>query len=445
MFFQNWPRIARLAAPSVLSFILSIATGTLSLLILGHHGALVIAIIGVSNIIIYNCWALFSGISYAVNYLVAQNFGEQKMDQGVQRTHIATGISLVLFLIMMIVAFWGTTSILQFVGGDASKDIVAGADYLTLRIIALAIGLMTFMYHGFFRGVGDTRTPMFLMMLGSFLTIGFTLLLTLPDHLSTAQVLINGGISFLIGETVCLLFTLWFFYVKLNRTYRTRTQFRWNWEQIKLITKESGKLGIQEFSISFSMLLFTVFVARLGEVALAANEIALNVMAVGFMVSFAFSSTATILVGQEVGKGNPLLAKRLGTDAMVMATAFILVFGVLEFIFAGSIAKFYTDVPQVYELVAVLIMVSAFLQVFDTVLNVLSGGLRGIGDTTFLLATSFGLSWLGFVPLSYVAIYVWDLGSIGAWSALYLFILIYCLFIVMRYYSKDWTRISVKS
>lgn len=197
--------------------------------------------------------------------------------------------------------------------------------------------------------------------------------------------------------------------------------------------------------MSVSMFIFTMFVARLGTHALAANEIALNVMAFGFMPAFAFGTTATILVGQEIGKGNPLVAKRAGTDTAVLGSLFMLLLGLIEFVLAEPIARLYTDDPKVYELTASLIKTSAFLQVFDGLLNFYAGGLRGIGDTTFLLRTSFLLGCFFFIPLTYVLTFVLNLSSIGAWLSLYIFLTAFGLSVMIRYYKTDWTNVQLKS
>ncbi|MDP5275139.1 MATE family efflux transporter [Chengkuizengella axinellae] len=146
---------------------------------------------------------------------------------------------------------------------------------------------------------------------------------------------------------------------------------------------------------------------KLGTEALAANEIALNVMSFGFMPAFAFGATATILVGQEIEKSNPLKAKQLGTETARIGTIFILCVAILEFLFAKQITGMYTNDDTVYELAALLIMVSAFLQLFDAWLNFYAGGLRGIGDTFFLLITSLILV---FGVFTYLNIYVFEWG-----------------------------------
>src|SRR5690554_1813581 len=185
------------------------------------------------------------------------------------------------------------------------------------------------------------------------------------------------------------------------------------------------------------MLIYTIFVARLGTEALAANEIALSIMSFGFMPAFAFGATATILVGQQLGKGNPLAAKRMGTDTAVIGTIFMLSLGVLQFTFAEPIARIYSTDPIVYELAALLIMISAFLQIFDGFLNFYAGGLRGIGDTSFLLKISLLLSWLFFVPVAYAMIFVLEWGSVGAWLSLYAFLMIMGISVMIRFYRTD--------
>ena len=92
----------------------------------------------------------------------------------------------------------------------------------------------------------------------------------------------------------------------------------------------------------------------------------------------------------------------MGTETAIIGSLFLLILGMIYFFFAEPIARIYTDVPDVYILAASLIMISAFLQIFDGLSNFYAGGLRGIGDTTFLLRASLILAWGLFVPLSYV-------------------------------------------
>lgn len=440
---KSWYLILVLALPSLFAFATQTLTGTINLIMVGDLGFVVIAVVGVSNIIMYNVFAIFSGIGHSVSYLVAQNFGAGEMRKGMQRMYLALFISLGVGLFITLAGWLGSDAVLRLTG--ASELLLeTGGEYLELRFYAMAFGIISFVFHGFFRGVGDTRISMVVSIIANVLMIGLTYGLTYGHWGMPDMGIVGAGYALLIGEVVQLLICLVVFWGPMHRRYYTREVQKPDWQELKLISRESGKLGLQEFSMSISMYIFTIFVLTLGELAAAANEVALSIMSFGFMPAFAFGSTATILVGQEVGHGRPHLAKLAGTNTAILGTIFLLLLGTAEIIWAEPIARMYSDDPGVYELVAYLITVSAYLQLFDGFYNFYAGGLRGIGDTTFLMRSSFVLSLFMFVPLTYLFVMVFEWGSIGAWLALYSFLIALGLAVMIRYYRTDFNSVRMK-
>jgi len=440
---KEWKKILLLAIPSIASFASSTLTGTINLILVGQLGALAIAIVGVSNIIMYNAWALFSGIGHTTNYLVAQNYGSNNMRKGVERTYIAFYLCLAAAAFVLIIGLIFPEGIFKVLG--SSPDMIEeGTAYLQIRFFAMVFSIFTFVFHGFLRGIGDTKTPMVSSILGGVLMIFFTYGLTYGKFGLPEIGLTGAGIAFLIGEVVTFLVCAYIYFIKLHPTYNTRARIAFNRSESKLIFGESSKLGIQEFSMAMAMFVFTAFVTRLGTHALAANEVALSVMSLGFMPAFAFGSTATILVGQEIGRKNPVAGRIAGTNTAILGSIFLVILGIIQFFLAEPIARIYTHDPQVYELAGKLIMISAFLQLFDGLLNFYAGGLRGIGDTTFLLKASLVLGWLLFIPLSYVLTFTLGLGSVGAWIALYSYLTAFGISVMVRFYRTDWNSIKLK-
>ncbi len=439
---MNWKMILLLAFPSVFSFMTQTLTGTVNLIMVGHLGSTAIAIVGVSNIIMYNTWALFSGIGQTVNYLVAQNYGSNTMKKGIERTYIALYLTLGVSVLVAAGAIF-SWSILRVVGGS---ELLAntGQEYLRLRFFAMIFGIFSFVFHGFFRGIGDTKTPAVLSIAGSVVMIFFTYTLTYGQLGFPKLGLIGAGWGFLLGEIVGLLGCVYVYFIRLQPRYHTRSKVLPRRSEAGLILTESGKLGLQEFSMSISMLIFTAFVGHLGVNALAANEVALNVMSLGFMPAFAFSATSTILVGQEVGRGKPFSGRRIGTDTALIGSLFLLVLGTVEFFFAETIASIYTQNHAVSQLAAELIMISAFMQLFDGLYNFYAGGLRGIGDTTFLLKAATLYSLAVFVPLTYILTFTFGLGSVGAWLSLYIYLTLLALTLLIRFYRTDWISVKMK-
>ena len=440
---KHWKTILALALPSILSFATMTASGTINLILVGQLGALVIAIVGVSNIIMYNAWALFSGLGHTINYLVAQSYGAERMDEGVRRTYVALLVALVMGAVVFVAGWFASGAILTLMGGSEAF-VREGTTYLQLRFAAMACSIPIFVYHGFMRGVGDTRTPMVLTVLGNGVMIALTYGLAFGRWGLPELGLAGAGWGMFAGEAVGLLGCFYVYYVRMNRRFGTRRRVKPSLAEMKLVSAESGKLGLQEFAMSVAMLIFTRFVMELGTTAVAANEVALNVMSFGFMPAFAFGATATILVGQEIGRGAPELARKLGTHTAVLGSLLLLLLGGLEFVFAEQIARWYSHDPEVYELTAELIRVAAFLQLFDGFYNFYGGGLRGIGDTAFLMKTAVALNWLLFLPAAYLSVFVFDWGSYGAWVSLYLYMTVFGLTLMFRYYRTDWSQVQMK-
>ncbi|MDB4867398.1 MAG: family efflux transporter [Cohnella sp.] len=441
--WKHWGKILLLALPSLFAFATQTLTGTINLIMVGDLGALIIGVVGVSNIIMYNVFAIFSGIGHSINYLVAQNYGAGEMRKGIQRTYMALFVILAVAGIIILAGWGASESILRWTG--AKPDLIAaGKTYLELRFYAMGLGIISFVFHGFFRGVGDTRTSMVISIVANVIMIALTYGLTYGEWSLPRLGLPGAGYAILIGEAVGLAICLAVFWGPMHKRFHTRKLPKPDLGELALIGREGGKLGLMEFSMSISMYIFTIFVIRLGTVPLAANEVALSIMSFGFMPAFAFGSTATILVGQEIGRGRPLEARREGTHTAILGTIFLILLGTVELIWAHQIAGLYTKDTAVAELAAFLIQVSAYLQIFDGLYNFYAGGLRGIGDTSFLMKASLTLSWLMFVPLTYVFVNVLHWGSMGAWLALYAFLTALGLAVMFRYYRTDFREVKLK-
>lgn len=442
MKINNWKLILTMALPMVISFGTQTIAGTLNLMMVGSLGAATIAVVGVSNVIIYNAYALFSGIGNSLNYMVAQNKGEQDMMTAITRTYSAIAITIAASILLVLTGQFAGP--LLTVMGSSEGMLEDGAVYLLLRFVSLAVALVTIAMHAFYRGLGDTKTPMWITMLNYGAMVIVTFLLVYGKFGCPRMGLAGAGIGILAGELVALACTIVLFCRKLKQYDRETRKMRVSYKESRLLLTESSKLGLMELSMSAAMLVFTVIVMQLGENALAANEIGLNVMSLGMMPAAAFGATAAILIGQEIGKGAALHAKQIGSDVAKLGFLMLLVIGLLEFLFADQIASYYApNSEEVSKTAAELIRISAFLQCFDGAFNLYAGGLRGRGDTSFLMRTVLLLSWCLFVPAAYIFTILLDLGSIGTWAALYLYLILLGVAMMLRYYRSSWSSISL--
>ncbi|MBO7743704.1 MATE family efflux transporter [Paenibacillus sp. MWE-103] len=437
-------RILQLALPSIATFSSMTFTGLLVLMIVGKLGAAAIAVVGVTNILIYNMWALCAGIQNAINYLVAQNFGSGEMRLANQRMQIALLLTGILAFLLFAGSLLAPELILRAMG--LNEEIISlGSDYVMVRMIALIFNIFSGAFFAYLRAIGDTKTPMTIALINSGLVVVLTYLLAYGKFGFPDLGLQGAAWSIVIAELVQLGMCLWVYYGYLNATLLTRSRERFDRKQVKLMISESAKLSTMEMSNSLGMLVFTMCISRLGTVAIAANEIALNILSFGFMPSNGFGAAATIGTGQEIGKGRPEEAKRFGLMTVVLGVLLMVLISILMFIFALPIAKLYTPERAVYLAVIPLIHLAAFIQIFNTSGIIFGGGLRGIGDTTYLFRVAFVLNWIVFIPGTLLLTVVLDYGQVGAWIALCSNMVLGALLNGLRYSKLDWSRTRVKS
>ena len=125
-------------------------TGMINLIMVGNLGALAIAIVGVSNIVMYNAWAMFSGVGHTVNYLVAQNYGSKDMKKGLERTFIALLFCFIAGILVIIFGSFGSGAVFKVLGSPDNM-IQEGSLYLQIRFYAMFFAIPTFTLYSFFR------------------------------------------------------------------------------------------------------------------------------------------------------------------------------------------------------------------------------------------------------------------------------------------------------
>lgn len=162
----------------------------------------------------------------------------------------------------------------------------------------------------------------------------------------------------------------------------------------------------------------TVLIARLGAVALAGNQIALNVASITFMVPLGIGSAAAVRVGHAIGARDPRGAARAGWTALLFGSTFMSLSALTLFLFPQSIARIYSPDPQVIRMGAALLVVAAVFQLFDGLQVVTTGALRGAGNTrTPMFAHLLGY-WIIGMPLGAILCFKFGLGAVGFWSGL---------------------------
>lgn len=164
--------------------------------------------------------------------------------------------------------------------------------------------------------------------------------------------------------------------------------------------------------------LATAMSGMLDPISSASHQIALNLAGVAFMVPLGLGSAGAVRVGHAVGAGDRPRAAAAGWTAILLATLFMVASG-LTFVLIPErlIALFSTD-PSVLSVGTSLLLLAAVFQLFDGIQGVITGTLRGLGNTRIAMKVNLVAHWLLGLPVSYLLCFVAGWGVWGLWIGL---------------------------
>lgn len=162
----------------------------------------------------------------------------------------------------------------------------------------------------------------------------------------------------------------------------------------------------------------TALAGRFVPSALAAHQIAINLISLTFMVPLGVASAGAVRVGHAIGRGDAKGARRSGSTAILFGVLFMSCSAAAFLFIPRLLIGAFTSDPIVLAVGASLLFVGAIFQLFDGVQAVSTGVLRGLGDTRTPMLWNLAGHWFIGLPLGYTLAFVFGLGVIGLWWGL---------------------------
>lgn len=211
-------------------------------------------------------------------------------------------------------------------------------------------------------------------------------------------------------------------------TYRYwRTSFKIDW---KFMT-EMWKLGIPiALTLFFEIMAFcsvTLFVGKFAEVQTAANNIALNLGSLAFMIPMSISAAVSVKVGHAYGERNLSRIKIFNQVSLFTSFFFTFLMALIFYLQPEALVLLFTKDVLVIEWAKKLLFWVACFQLFDGAQVTLSGILRGLSITRASSAAVFVGYWLIGIPMGYYLGFYTDLEAQGFWIGLALALAIVAL------------------
>lgn len=326
-------------------------------------------------------------------------------------------------------------------------------EVIYFRILTLGAGtvVLATTLSCFYSGRGLTRPVMIINLVGAGLNIPLDYLLINGVGPFPEMGIAGAAVATVISQVVLVaLFGLAIFRKRNDRAFAVRRAWTWDSDLMRRMLRYGLPGGMQLFLDILVFTFFVFMVGRLGRAELAATNIVIAINTLSFMPMVGMSVAVSTLVGQAIGAGKPSGGVRATTSTLHIALAYMgLVALAFVFLPRELLSFFYTDgasaaaQSRMVELGVELLRFVAVYSMFDAMVLVYVGSLKGAGDIYFVM-WSMALICLGLViaPLL-VGVEVLGLGLYFIWGCVTLYVVVLGLVLRWRYSRGLWKKMRV--
>jgi MATE family, multidrug efflux pump len=433
----GYREVVGLALPVVVSMLMQTLTSALESAFLGRFGTVEQGAAGLGAALLWPILIACNCSGMGVQICVAQSVGAQRrLDCGVftwQGLYIA-GIA---WLPMFILGLYALP-LVQLIA-PSPELLEPTALYLRIELLGGLPALLNMTMIGFFRGIGDTRTPLVVVLVVECLSVLLASLLIFGVAGCPRLGIAGAALSTVICRTVGTAIYLGLFLRRGQREgFLAQLRLPFDRHACWHLIRVSWPIGAEGALEMGAWTLFTAFIARLGTVDAAAHAIAIRVTSLAYMPGYGLCVAATTLVGQYLGARNHAATRRSMKSCLVLVIGLMGTLGLGFFLGRYPLVRLFTRDEAVIALGMHVLLWVAMLQVFDGINLIAIGVLRGAGDTRWPMLVGLLLNWGIFVPGAALVIFVWPGGVVAAWAAAVGTVVVLALMMLLRVLRGAW-------
>ena len=433
--------VARLAFPIVLTQMSQTTMHVADSIFVGQLGAAQLGALGFAGIWLWTVLALFNGCATGVQTFVSQSHGAGT-DARCGHWAWQGFYAVVPITALTVFAFVALAEPLFARLGTSEELREHALAYLRTRPLGVT-GLVLFMVlASFFRGLGDTRTPLVATIVANAANIVLDYGLVLGRLGLPAWGIAGAGIATSIAEWIGVVVLAAAFARRALRRYGTRPVAP-RAADVRRFLRTGAPIGGQWVLDMCAFAIFTTLVARMGTASMAATQAMISLLSMSFMQAFGIGLAATTLVGRYKGAGTLDASLRSVLSALKLAVGLAAAVAALFLLLPETLIGLYSDDPDVLALARPLLALGAAFQLFDALQIVLGCGLRGAGDTRWPFVAQTLLAWALRLPLVWLFAFHWGAGVVGAWYAEFVFILSLAAALAWRFRSGAWREVTI--
>ncbi len=362
--------------PLMFGNIFQMLYNTVDSVVVGNFvGKEALAAVGSTSTIINMLVFFFNGFSVGAGVVIAHYFGAKepgRLHTAVETTMAMTFLFCVLFTVIGVL---GVKPMLRFM--STPEDVFEeSTTYLRIYFLGIAGLLIYNMGSGILRAVGDSRRPLYFLILTSVLNIVLDLLFVVALHAGIAGVALATILSQFISAGLTLLLL-----TRSGDVYRlVWRELRIDGSVVRQIFSVGLPTGIQSVITAFSNVFVQSYVNFFGSSCMAGWG-CYNKMDQFIMLPMqSMAMAATTFVGQNIGAGQERRAAQGTRTTVALSFSVTAMIATVLFVFAEPSIRLFTDDASVIAFGVLFLRTNTFFLLANSINHVLAGALRGRGD-----------------------------------------------------------------
>ena len=394
-------RIAPLAWPVFIGQVAVLAFSTVDTIMVARYAALDLAALAIGGATYITVFVGLMGMVLAVGPIAGQLFGAGKLRECGLQLHQAMWLALALSAVGCTVLLFPQPFLSL---AHAPPEVAAKVrGYLTALAFALPPALLFTAFRGFNTAVSRPKIVMALQLGALALKVPLTALLVFGWSLPTplGELILPGlgapgcGVATAIVMVGQALAAWWVlrrspFYQRFGLQTGFSAPHRASIQGLLHLGVPMGA-GILVEVTGFTFMAF--FISRIGTTAVAGHQIAVNLVAMMFMMPLAIANASSTLVAQRIGAGDARDARQLGWHGLVVGTLIAALMGVAVYLLREGILRIYTHDAVVIAAALPLLAWVAVFHIADAAQTVAAFVLRAYRIATVPLLIYVAALW----------------------------------------------------
>ena len=378
------PKLLQFAVPLMLSSILQLLFNAADIVVVGRFaGDNSLAAVGSTTSLINLLTNLFIGLSVGANILAARAYGANDHKGLKEIVHTSMLLSMISGVILAIVGFFLAETLLGLMQSPPAVLDLA-ALYLRIYFLGMPATLIYNFGAALLRAAGDTRRPLYYLLLSGILNVVLNLLLVIVFHLDVAGV----AIATVVSQCLSALLVVRCMLLEPGGVHLVLQHLHIYPAQLKEILRIGLPAGLQSTLFSLSNVVIQSTINTFGETVVAGSAAAANIEGFLYVAMNAFYQANVSFTSQNMGAGRHDRIRPILSRTLICVLAVGLSLGGLIILLGTHLLGFYTDSPAVIAAGMDRLIILCSTYVLCGLMEAYVGSLRGLGYSVMPMIVS---------------------------------------------------------